>query len=223
MARLRVVDATGKELPASLEVLAPDRLAVRVDDATATYPVRIDPTFSDADWVSLSPGFPGTNGIVKAVAVDGSGNVYIGGDFTVAGTVAARRIAKWNGSAWSALGEGLNGPVYALAVIGSDIYAGGNFGTAGGVPANYIAKWNGSTWSALGSGMDSQVNALAVSGSDLYAGGRFLTAGGVPGQQHGEVERQRLVVLWLGDERLRRSAGGERDRSVCGGIFHHGG
>jgi hypothetical protein len=29
---------------------------VSVADANATYPVRIDPTFSDADWVSLGSG-----------------------------------------------------------------------------------------------------------------------------------------------------------------------
>ena len=60
--RLRVEDATGRELTARLEVLSPDRLAVSVADANATYPVRIDPTFSDADWVSLNPGLPGANG-----------------------------------------------------------------------------------------------------------------------------------------------------------------
>ena len=60
--RLRVEDATGRELTARLEVLSADRLAVSVADANATYPVRIDPTFSDADWVSLNPGMPGANG-----------------------------------------------------------------------------------------------------------------------------------------------------------------
>ena len=109
--RLRVEDATGRELTARLEVLSADRLAVSVADANATYPVRIDPTFSDADWVSLNPGMPGANADVYAIAVDGSGNVYVGGDFTVIGTVTANYIAKWNGSAWSALGSGMNDAV----------------------------------------------------------------------------------------------------------------
>ena len=52
--RLRVVDAAARELRAQLEVITATRLAVVVDDAAATYPVRIDPTFSDADWVSLN-------------------------------------------------------------------------------------------------------------------------------------------------------------------------
>ena len=181
--RLRVADATGRELRARLEVLSADRLAVSVADASATYPVRIDPTFSDADWVSLNPGMPGANNTVRVIAVDGNGNVYVGGDFTFIGTVPANHIAKWDGSAWSALGSGMNGIVWALAVSGTNLYAGGSFGTVGGVPANRIAKWDGSAWSALGSGMSGsvpQVSALAVSGTDLYAGGNFTTAGGMP-------------------------------------------
>ena len=105
--RLRVEDATGRELTARLEVLAANRLAVSVADANATYPVRIDPTFSDADWVSLNSGLPGANDAVRAIAVDTNGNVYVGGDFTFIGTVGANYIAKWDGSAWSALGSGL--------------------------------------------------------------------------------------------------------------------
>jgi hypothetical protein len=30
-----------------------------VADDSASYPVRIDPTFSDEDWVSLNPGMLG--------------------------------------------------------------------------------------------------------------------------------------------------------------------
>jgi hypothetical protein len=179
--RLRAVDATGRELTARLEVLSADRLAVSVTDANAVYPVRIDPTFSDADWVTLGSGM---NDTVWALAVSGT-NLYVGGSFTRAGGVPANYIAKWNGSAWSALGSGMNAPVYALAVSGTNLYAGGDFPLAGGVPANCIAKWDGSAWSALGSGIvgfapHPSVWALAVSGTNLYAGGRFTTAGGVP-------------------------------------------
>jgi hypothetical protein len=96
------------------EVRAP-ALAVLVEDTEAVYPIRIDPTFSDADWYSLG-GIPGANGDVYAFVVDSSGSPYIGGDFTVVGEAMANRIAKWNGSAWSALGSGMNGTVNALAV-----------------------------------------------------------------------------------------------------------
>jgi hypothetical protein len=183
--RLRVEDATGRELTARLEVLSADKLAVNVADANATYPVRIDPTFSDCDWVSLGSG---VNGCVLALAVSGT-NLYAGGQFTTAGGVSATNIAKWDGSAWSALGSGIGGSppggdlpcVYALAVSGTNLYAAGCFSMAGGLPANNIAEWDGSTWSPVGSAAltSAHVYALAVSGTNLYAGGYFSMMGGV--------------------------------------------
>ena len=44
---------------------------------------------------------------VYALAVSGT-DLYAGGCFTTAGGSAANYIAKWNGSAWSALGSGMN-------------------------------------------------------------------------------------------------------------------
>jgi len=201
--RLRVTDATGRELPARMEVdvavdiegenggARPSRryvaMAVVVDDTDAIYPVRIDPTFSDANWVSMG-GLPGTDGIVRAAVVDGFGHLYIGGSFTIVGDVLATNIAKRNGSNWSSVGAGIGGSgangnpsVYALTSSGTNLYVGGDFTTAGGIAASSIAKWDGSSWSALGSGMASgthQVFSLAMSGSLLYAGGFFGTAGG---------------------------------------------
>src|SRR5207247_1508062 len=116
-------------------------LAVLVNDADAVYPIRIDPTFSDANWISMG-GIPGADSEVLATVVDGSGNLYIGGDFIVAGDVIANHIAKWNGQNWTALGSGLNGGgVSALAVSGSNVYAGGSFTNAGGIAATNFAKW----------------------------------------------------------------------------------
>src|SRR5205823_2767411 len=136
--RLRVTDATGKELTARMEVMEgsesrlqpadlpnllgtrPSRarpakagtpnvaLAVVVNDADAVYPVRIDPTFSDANWISMG-GIPGADRTVYAAVVDGSGNLYIGGVFTIVGDVFATNIAKWNGTSWTALGSGMGG------------------------------------------------------------------------------------------------------------------
>jgi len=144
-----------------------------------------DDAYWDDQFASL-----GVNGTVCAVATSGT-DVYVVGNFTTAGGVMANGIAKWDGSTWSALGNGLGsrypsyaGTVCAIAVSGSDVYVGGYFATAGGVSANNIARWNGSTnsWSALGSGVDGNVSAIAVSGSDVYVGGYFWIAGGVPAQ-----------------------------------------
>ena len=139
-------------------------------------------------WSTL--GVTSISGIlfyVKALAVvprvGGGTDLYAGGAFTTAGGVTVNHIAQWDGSAWLALGSGMDGAVNALAVVprvggGTDLYAGGDFTTAGGVTVNYIAQWNGSAWSPLGSGVDSSVYALSVDGSGhLYAGGNFMLAG----------------------------------------------
>jgi len=138
-------------------------------------------------------GTNGPDGYVDAIAVDADGNVYIGGGFSFVGNVPASRIAKWNGSSWSALASGLthsggyNASVRAIAILGTDVYVGGVFSSAGGNPANNIAKWNGSSWSALGSGVSGTylgapyVSAIGIAGTDIYVGGAFMAAGGVAG------------------------------------------
>jgi hypothetical protein len=95
-------------------------------------------TAENGQWV---PGFnlPGTNGSVRAMLWDGS-YFYIGGGFSAVGDIAANGIARWDGSNWSALGEGMIGPggnvgrVETLAWDGSNLYAGGDFDFAGGTP-----------------------------------------------------------------------------------------
>jgi len=150
------------------------------------------------EWSSLGGGMGGDFVGVFSLAVfddrfGGGPGLYVGGWFTMAGGLAANRIAKWDGISWSALGSGVNGTgVYALTVFddgsvgGPSLIAGGDFGIAGGVSALRVARWNGSTWSALGSGVGGvpspYVVALTVfddgGGPALFAGGNFTTAGG---------------------------------------------
>lgn len=176
--RLHVTDAKGRELSAHMEVPAVDCLRLVVEDDGADYPVRIDPTFSDADWVSMG-GVCGTSGEVEAIASDQAGNLYIGGNFDYVDSVQVSNIAKWNGSVWTSLGEGVGGTVYCIATQGADVFVGGTFTTAGGITVNKTAKWDGSSWSALGSGLNGTVQSLVIDGVNLYAGGYFTTAGGV--------------------------------------------
>jgi hypothetical protein len=52
-------------------------------------------------WQKLSTGM---NGYIYVLAQGPDGSIYAGGAFTTAGGTTVNNIAKWNGSAWSALG-----------------------------------------------------------------------------------------------------------------------
>ena len=175
--KLRVSDSTGRVLPAGFRVRS-DGISVMVDDTAAVYPVTVDPTFSDADWVGFT-GSTGPDYDVHAMVVDASGNLYVAGDFVRFGGMEVNRIVKWDGNRWLSLAGGVNGLVRCLAVSGTDLYAGGDFTEAGGVAASHVAKWTGTGWQALGKGTDKSVCAMAVMQGDLYAGGIFSKAGDV--------------------------------------------
>ncbi|MBI4664247.1 MAG: SUMF1/EgtB/PvdO family nonheme iron enzyme [Verrucomicrobia bacterium] len=155
-------------LISSLSVSAGNETAAR---ASATGIV------SDANWSSM-PGPSGPKDSIDSLVVDPAGNLFAAGSFAEIGGIKANNIAKWDGNAWSPLGEGINGWVGSLAISGTDLYAGGWFSMAGEKEASNVAKWDGKTWSPVGAGTDDLVFALATSGANLYAGGLFTSAGG---------------------------------------------
>ena len=119
---------------------------------------------------------------VQAIAVLQNGDLIAAGGFSGASGVAAANIARWNGSSWSAVGGGCNGPVRGLAVApNGDLYATGSFSSAGGVACAGIARWNGTNWSALGAGLGLFGGQAVVAGpnGEVFVGGSFVTAGGL--------------------------------------------
>jgi hypothetical protein len=151
-------------------------------------PPRFLPSIpGDEKWAPGS-GPNGVNGAVWSIAVDGNGNLYLGGDFSLVGNLPVRGIAKWDGISWSPLGYGLDGGVAALAwdSLHGWLYAGGNFNgicmnadCSARNPSRGVARWDpsgGGSWQPLAYGVSGVVNALAVDDTgNLYAGGRFPT------------------------------------------------
>ncbi len=116
--------------------------------------------------------------------------LIVGGDIKpLSGGTQFSNVGCFDGSTWSSLGSGTNGPVHALCSFddgtGPALYAAGSFTSAGGAPANRVARWDGNAWTPLGTGFDDgEVLALVVhddgGGPALYAGGEFTSSGGAP-------------------------------------------
>ena len=114
-------------------------------------------------WTTLAV----VNGTVNALAVF-NGALYAAGAFVeIGGGVAANNIARWDGTAWTALGAGVEGTlvavVNALTVFNGQLVVGGLFSLVGGsVAVTNLAFWTGSTWAAPVPPPPSSINARSV-------------------------------------------------------------
>lgn len=132
-----------------------------------------------AAWSTFGTGL---DNIVDGLWVDpragGGYDVYVGGVFLNADGQPAQHVAKWDGTTWSGVGGGVNGPVTALVKHDGILYAGGNFTFAGSDSAYGIAAWDGSSWSRLGRGVvGTGPDAIVVSDTSVYLGGLFTNVG----------------------------------------------
>ena len=128
-----------------------------------------------------------------AIAFAPNGDLYVGGAFTIGGGKTLNNVARWDGTTWQPLGNGIIGRrVLALAFTpNGDLYAGGDFDTGSGAVANGVARWDGTAWSRLGSiGTNNIVRALAAApNGDLYVGGDFTSVDGINGLTANKVAR----------------------------------
>jgi hypothetical protein len=120
-------------------------------------PARNVAAFDGATWTPLGSG---TVGEVVALTTFDEGQgagpaLFAGGNITAAGGAGANFLVRWDGSTWTSVGGGTNGPVDSLAVFddgsGNALYAGGSFDSAGnGAASGSVARWNGTSWSNVG-------------------------------------------------------------------------
>lgn len=153
------------------------------DGAGATNVATLDTDEVLAPVVPAGTTVLGTSGYPDALAADAQGRIIAGGDFTHAGTVAARNVARLGPAGWEALGAGFNDAVLALHVrADGTIVAGGVFTASGATETVALAAWNGSAWGPLGgASFDGMVRAIAEDDAgNLYVGGAFRHVGTVP-------------------------------------------
>ncbi len=164
-----------------------------------------------ADWTS--DAFAG----ITAMTVwdeDGSGPaepalLAVSKDIETRPGVTLDHIGRWNGAAWSPVGDGFQNPQVIdpndpgnplagqpNAVLAFDdgsgdaLYVGGFFTHVFGAEYNHLARWNGATWAPMETGLGapgathtSQAQCLGIfddgSGPALYVGGSFSEVAGV--------------------------------------------
>jgi hypothetical protein len=155
---------------------------------------------------------------------DGSGPaLYVAGSFTAAGGIPADRLARWDGSSWSALapGPGCDGCDPSWSVLdlqtfddgtGPALLVGGYFASAGGIATGSLARWDGTTWT--GFGIEGSI--LALASTDLGQGPAFVVGGSIT-----EVDGRSFENIALHDGRGWHRLGGASPNEVVYDITVH--
>jgi hypothetical protein len=140
----------------------------------ATYIAR----WSGGTWSALGTS---VNNWVRALAVGSGGILYVAGDFTSAGGVPAKSVARWNAGTgqWSSLGSAANNTATALLLVNDQyLHVGGDFYFsifAGTIQITYygVVNTQGNAWGPMGY-FDFSLQALAAdSAGNIYAAGVF--------------------------------------------------
>ena len=116
-----------------------------------------------------------------------AGQLFAGGYFTDYAGQSTSRIARWNGSDWVPLGQGITNAqggdaVRVLREYNGSLIAGGRFSQMDGQEFTNIAAWNGSSWSGLTTGTpynnyNTGVFTLELHAGELIVVGDFSSAG----------------------------------------------
>ncbi|QKK03404.1 MAG: hypothetical protein HND55_12485 [Pseudomonadota bacterium] len=143
-------------------------------------------TWNGTSWRALGDGLElswAAEATVFALEVF-DGELYAGGLLDTADGQPVAGIARWDGTSWRPVGDGVHGgfepKVLSLEVdpVAGVLYVGGEFENAGGASsvAN-LAAWDGTNWTSVGTGIPGPagtgVHALKLFEDALCAGGNF--------------------------------------------------
>lgn len=120
-------------------------------------------------WLRLGGGvyFPDYNVARARSLAAHDGDIYIAGNFRMAGNIETGSIARWDGANWWSLGGGIFAEIYKLLEWRGDIYCAGRF--------DHLQRWDGANWLALYPRLErrGRIYALAADDTALFIGGDF--------------------------------------------------
>lgn len=92
------------------------------------------------DGSNYFPVGGGVDGVIFDMTVF-NGELYVVGNFNIAGGVPAKNIAKWDGIQWCSLGSTFDGAIKSVQVFNNELYIGGTFTLIDGFSISGVAKW----------------------------------------------------------------------------------
>lgn len=129
-----------------------------------------------SSWATL--GVLDTGGSVDSLYVF-EGDLIVGGSFSTISGVPADKVARWNGTAWSALGSPYESSVTVnlLASLNGTLVA----SDYGGSGVKKFRRWTGGAWETLATlmGESNWVATAAPFSGSLYVCGDFISFAGV--------------------------------------------
>ncbi|HYV91902.1 MAG TPA: T9SS type A sorting domain-containing protein [Chitinophagales bacterium] len=150
----------------------------------------------------------GCNDLARTMCV-WNDHLIVGGSFISAGGLPVNLVAEWDGTNWSALGNGItnqttilnlinfNGTLYAAGVEDLDVWDGSNWNSVPGNPHTdfygftifnnkiYFAmpgavwQFDGTTWTNIGTA-NTNIYSITHYKGDIYAGGDFTSINSIP-------------------------------------------
>jgi len=155
-----------------------------------------------SSWSTLGSGainsFGATGGVIALRSWNGQ--LFAGGVFTSMNGLVVNNVASWNGTTWSALGNGVSYPgggvaVFALEVhdagAGPELFVGGSFSyaTVNNGSQRNLARWNGAAWGGTSGFAGADTWGVYSLKSYDEGGGPALYAGTRPNLETGTLER----------------------------------
>lgn len=140
--------------------------------------------WNGSSFVDVGGGIGCTDVFDPCVQEDAIAVTVFEGDLVVAGLlseapgITISNVARFDGSTWTAMGDGFDGAINDLVVHDGILYAGGDFTTVSGSDTAYLTRWTGTDWEPIPTGPDDDVNALASWQGTLAVGGEFTTVNG---------------------------------------------
>lgn len=150
--------------------------------------------------------FSGTSGHRQVEVLNGA--LYVGGRITPLG-----HVARWDGTSWAGLDQGLPEEVNSLVVFEGALVA----GTRNGL----VCRWSGTAWDTLGGRFNEDVVDLAVHEGVLYAGGDLTAnSAGEPTAHLAQWSGSSWQQVGTGVDNYIDDLTSTPDGLVLGGVFN---